>query len=231
MYNFKTHIFIITLLLVEAFVYAQNPVYENMSDVSALPDVEFYDITEDNQNYIWLAANKGLYRYNGKNYKHFSHPKQRGNSVFQLKFDTENQLWCNNVYGQLFYVENDSLNLFYDANKLVKGQLANFEILENSIRLFTVIGIFDIDKSTKQVTEVFKGMCITNAKDNSSNYTFIINHEGDLERHRLYKFDSNSNIKILEITSSNRIQSPKIFAFKTLFFLRTKVLMKMSFIK
>ena len=199
--------------------HAQNPVIQHMSKVSNLPDVEFYDIAEDNQNYIWLAANKGLYRYNGKNYKHFSHPQQRGNSLFQLKFDTENRLWCNNIYGQLFYVENDSLKLFYDASKLVNGQLANFEILENSIRLFTVIGIFDIDKSTKQVTEVFKGMCITNAKDNRSNYTFIINHEGDLERHRLYKFDNNTNIKILEITSRNRIQSPRIFPFKnTIFF-------------
>ena len=198
---------------------AQNPVIQHMSKVSNLPDVEFYDIAEDNQNYIWLAANKGLYRYNGKNYKRFSHPQQRGNSLFQLKFDAKNQLWCNNIYGQLFYVENDSLKLFYDASKLVNGQLANFEILENSIRLFTVIGIFDIDKSTKQVTEVFKGMCITNAKDGNNNYTFIINLESDLERHRLYKFDNNTKTKILEITSSNRIQSPRIFAFKnTVFF-------------
>ena len=111
--------------------HAQNPVIQHMSKVSNLPDVEFYDIAEDSQNYIWLAANKGLYRYNGKSYKHFSHPQQRGNSLFQLKFDAKNQLWCNNIYGQLFYVENDSLKLFYDASKLVNGQLANFEILEN----------------------------------------------------------------------------------------------------
>ncbi len=202
-----------------SFLTAQNPVSVNMSKISNLPDVEFYDIAEDNQKYIWLAANKGLFRYNGKNYKHFSSPQQRGNSLFQLKFDSKNRLWCNNIYGQLFYVENNSLKLFYDASKLVKGQLANFEILENSIRLFTVIGIFDIDKKTKQVTKLFKGMCITNAKDKRSNYTFIINFEGDLVRNRLYKFDNNTKIKILEITSSNRIQSPRIFAFEnTIFF-------------
>ncbi|WP_244156247.1 sensor histidine kinase [Maribacter ulvicola] len=190
-----------------------------MSKVSNLPDVEFYDIAEDYQNYIWLAADKGLYRYNGKNYKHFSHPQQRGNSLFQLKFDSKNRLWCNNIYGQLFYVENDRLKLFHDASKLVNGQLANFEILENSIRLFTVIGIFDINKKTKQVTDVFKGMCISNAKDGNNNYTFIINLEGDLERHRIYKFDSNTNTEILEIASSNHIHSPQILAFKnTIFF-------------
>ncbi|OIQ22296.1 histidine kinase [Lacinutrix sp. MedPE-SW] len=211
-------LFLINICLVQA----QNPVFVPMSNVSKLPDVEFYDVIEDQKHYIWLAANKGLYRYNGKNYKHFSHPKQRGNSLFQLKFDAKNRLWCNNIYGQLFYVENSSLKLFYDASKLVNGQLANFEILENSIRLFTVIGIFDIDKSTKKVTEVFKGMCITNAKDGNNNYTFVINFEGDLERHRLYKFDSNTDTKILEITSSNRIQSPRIFAFKNIVFFTYK---------
>ncbi|MDO6623740.1 histidine kinase [Oceanihabitans sp. 1_MG-2023] len=190
-----------------------------MANVSNLPDVEFYDVLEDKENYIWLAADKGLYRYNGKSYQRFSHPDQKANSLFQLKLDSNGILWCNNVYGQIFYVKNNTLKLFYDANKLVKGQLAQYEILENSIRLFTVTGIFDINKKTKQVTEVFKGMCITNAKDNSSNYTFVINFEGDLKQHRLYKFDNNTNTKILEIASSYLIQSPRIFAFKnTVFF-------------
>ncbi len=198
---------------------AQNPVFVHMSTVSNLPDVEFYDIAEDNQNYIWLAANKGLYRYDGKTYKQFTHPEQKSNSLFQLKFDTKDRLWCNNIYGQLFYVENNRLQLFYDASQLVNGQLAQFEILENSIRLFTVIGIFDINKTTKQVTEVFKGMCITNVRDHDSNYTFIINFEGELKRHRLYKFGKKKSTKILEITSANRIQSPKLFAFKNDVFL------------
>ena len=219
-HNFKYILFF--LLYSFSAVYSQNPVVEQMSTASNLPDVEFYDIAEDNQNHIWLAANKGLYRYNGKNYKHFSHTQQRGNSLFQLKFDIENRLWCNNIHGQLFYVENDSLKLFYDASKLVKGQLAHFEIFEKSIRLFTVIGIFDIDKSTKQVTEVFKGMCIANAKDHRSNYTFIINFEDDLKSHRLYKFQNNTRTKVLEITSSNRIQSPRIYAFENAVFFTYK---------
>ena len=213
--NFKFILF----LLLPVFVLSQNPVFQHMSKVSNLPDVEFYDIAEDYQNYIWLAANKGLYRYNGKTYEQFTHPEQKSNSLFQLKFDTENRLWCNNIYGQLFYVENDRLQLFYDASQLVNGQLAQFEILENNIRLFTVIGIFDINKTTKQVTEVFKGMCITNVRDHDSNYTFIINFEGELKRHRLYKLGKQKRTKILEITSANRIQSPKLFAFKNDVFL------------
>ena len=82
---FKYIIFFCFGLLLQA----QNPVFVHMSTVSNLPDVEFYDIAEDNQNYIWLAANKGLYRYDGKTYKQFTHPEQKSNSLFQLKFDTK----------------------------------------------------------------------------------------------------------------------------------------------
>ena len=111
-------------------VYAQNPVVEHMSKISNLPDVEFYDILEDDDHYIWLAADKGLYRYNGKNYKKFTNPNQKVNSLFQLKLDENGRLWCINLYGQLFYVENNTLTLFYDANKLVK------EILNLPINFF-----------------------------------------------------------------------------------------------
>ncbi|WP_372937359.1 sensor histidine kinase [Seonamhaeicola sp.] len=200
-------------------VLGQNPTHNYLQNISALPDTEFYDVLEDQQHYIWLAADKGLFRYNGKDYKHYSHPEQKSNSLFQLKFDAKGQLWCNNIYGQLFYIENDTLKLFYDASKLVKGQLAPYEILENSIRLFTITGIYDIDKLTKNITKVFEGMCISNANDGNSNYTFVINFEGDLERHRIYKFQNEQAKKILEITSLTRIQSPKIFVFnKAAFF-------------
>ncbi|WP_232217126.1 histidine kinase [Winogradskyella sp. J14-2] len=193
-----------------------------MSNVSKLPDVVFYDIIEDHQNYIWLAANKGLYRYDGKHYKRFSHPKQKANSLFQLNFDSDNKLWCNNIYGQLFYVENDSLKLFYDASELVKGQLASYQVLDTCIRIFTVTGIYDIDISTKKITKIFDGMCISNANINTTNYTFAINFEGYLKRHRIYKFNSNESESIFEITSLKRIQSPKLFAFQNLIFFTHK---------
>ncbi len=213
MFNNFRHILFLFLFSF-SLAYSQNPVIEHMSNVSNLPDVEFYDITEDNEHYIWLAADKGLYRYDGKTYERFSHPKQKANSLFQLKLDTNGKLWSNNIYGQIFYVENDSLKLFFDASKLVKGQLSPYEISENNIRLFTVTGIYDIDKTTKNITEVFKGMCISNANDNQTNYTFAINFEDEIKRHRLYKFENKEAIKILEIASTKRIQSPKLFAFK-----------------
>jgi len=215
-------IFYILFLVNICFLQAQNPVFVPMSNVSKLPDVEFYDVIEDKQHYIWLAADKGLYRYNGKNYKHFSHPKQKANSLFQLKLDSNGTLWCNNIYGQIFYVEENSLKLFHDASKLVIGQLAPFTIHEDYIRLFTVTGIYDIDIITKKTTKFFDAMCISNSNSNTTNYTFAINSEGDTKGQSIYKFNKKEKSKLFEITSVKNIQSPKLFAFNNVIFFTHK---------
>ncbi|MCB4808420.1 histidine kinase [Tamlana sp. 62-3] len=193
-----------------------------MGSISQLPDVEFYDIAEDEDHYIWLAADKGLYRYDGKTYLNFDNPEKKSNSIFQLQFDREGKLWCNNIYGQFFYVENDSLKLFFDASKFVKGQLASYRVLEKSVRIFTETGIYDINKDSKNISAVFNGMCISNAFVNDANYTFVINLDGSLKRHRVYKFKNGIAKKIIEITSSKRIQSPKLFAFNNVVFFTHK---------
>ena len=222
MYNLKTKISIITLLFLVVLSYAQNPVLENMADVSSLPDVEFYDVLEDDDNYIWLAADKGLFRYNGKSYQRYSHPDQKANSLFQLKEDRDGNIWCNNVYGQLFFVENNQLHLFLDASQLVNGQLAAYAIYENNIRLFTVTGVYDINKTTKKITKIFDGICISNANSLGSNYIFIINKEQQLEKHRVYKLNGASTARILDIDSVGRIQSPRLYAFQKDVFLTHK---------
>jgi len=204
-------------------IQAQTPVFEHMANISNLPDVEFYDVLEDPEHYIWLAADKGLYRYDGKSYKRFSHPKQKSNSLFQLKLDDSGTLWCNNIYGQFFYVANNELQLFFDASHLVKGQLSSFSISEKNIRIFTTTGIYDIDKNTKAITKIFDGLCISNANDGFSNYVFIVNMEGKSTRHRVYKIEDRKSTKILEIKDLNPIQSPRLFAFENEVFLTYKV--------
>ncbi|WP_417866983.1 hypothetical protein [Xanthomarina gelatinilytica] len=187
-----------------------------MSKISNLPDVEFYDILEDHNHYIWLAADKGLYRYNGNNYQKFTNPNQKANSLFQLKLDQEGRLWCSNIYGQLFYVENDTLHLFYDASKLVKGQLSPFEITNTSIRLFTVDGIYDIILKDKNIIKLFEGMSVSESTHNDLSYVIKMNENGrtSKEKQNWYQI-TNGQIKLLKtFTSKYRMQSPKVYAFK-----------------
>ncbi|MBN2867155.1 MAG: histidine kinase [Flavobacteriaceae bacterium] len=211
------YILLVVLLGFGSSIKAQNPVMQHMSKISNLPDVEFYDILEDNDHYIWLAADKGLYRYNGKNYQKFTNANQKVNSLFQLKLDREGRLWCINLYGQLFYVENNELTLFYDANKLVKGQLSPFEITDNAIRLFTVDGIYDIGFKDKRIEKLFDGMSVSESSFKDVSYLIKIESDNRVskEKQSWYQISGNQIKLLTKLTSRYRMQSPKVYAFKT----------------
>ena len=97
---------------------AQEPVSIHLSEKNGLPDKEFYDIIEDDEGFIWLCADKGLFRYDGKTYKSYTNKNQRGISVFGAKQDSLGRIWCNNISGQFFYTDGKELHLFTDLSKL-----------------------------------------------------------------------------------------------------------------
>lgn len=131
---------------------AQTPVISTISEFDGLPDSEIYDIIEDQKGYIWMAANKGLYRYDGKTFLPLTHSEKRGLSVFGLHEDTNGTIWCNNISGQFFYVKNNQLYLFIDLNKHINGQLSEFLILNNKLLALTEKGVLSVDISTKKIT-------------------------------------------------------------------------------
>lgn len=130
--------------------WSQQPVNIQLTEKDGLPDIEFYDILEDHNGFIWLAADKGLYRYDGNNYTYFTHPKKRGLSVFGLFEDKTGRVWCNTIMGQFFYVEKDNLVLFADLKDELNGKLPEFIVEDNNLKAFSEKGIFNIDLKTKK---------------------------------------------------------------------------------
>ncbi len=131
-------------------LFAQNPITIQLTENDGLPDVEFYDITEDKNGFIWMAADKGLYRFDGKEYLPYTNSDKRGLSVFGLKFDSQKQLWCNNISGQFFYLKDNKLELFLDLKNELKGELAEFVFLKNKLIIFSTTMILSVDLKTKK---------------------------------------------------------------------------------
>ncbi len=129
---------------------AQDPITIKLSEKEGLPDVEFYDIIEDSKGFIWLAADKGLFRYDGSEYLNYSNKDKRGLSVFGLKFDKQNNLWCNNISGQFFKVVNNKLVLALDLNNELKGQLAEFLFVDHCIVIVVGNSIISINLKTNK---------------------------------------------------------------------------------
>ncbi len=140
------------ILLFIVFVFkanAQDPKYIKLTEKEGLPDIEFYDILEDNKGLIWLAADKGLYSFNGKEYQHYNNSNKRGNSVFGLKLDQQNNLWCNNISGQFFYIQNHKLVLYLDLKNELRGELAEFCFLKNKLYIFSTSFIYEVNLDLK----------------------------------------------------------------------------------
>ncbi|PKH50978.1 hypothetical protein CXF68_09905 [Tenacibaculum sp. Bg11-29] len=167
----KISIYIIFILLIFTIkAVAQHPVFTHLTEKDDLPDIEFYSIIEDSKGYIWLGADKGLFRYDGKKFKNYTHPEKRGLSVFGLKIDSKGRVWCNNISGQFFYVESNELILFKDLKEEVKGQLAAFSFYQNDLITSTETGLYKISVDDLSCRKLFKrktGSYPFNIKGNS----------------------------------------------------------------
>lgn len=90
---------------------AQEPGYVHYGVNEGLPSSEVYQIIEDQQGYLWMATDKGISRFDGREFQSYS--VQDGltdNVVFWLYADAKNRLWfvCRN--GDLSYLEQDSVH-------------------------------------------------------------------------------------------------------------------------
>lgn len=152
--RFLAKVLILILFFTSFILHAQKPTAIHLSEKEGLPDKEFYDILEDSKGFIWLCADRGLFRYDGKEYKSYTNTRQRGLSTFNIQEDNLGNIWCNNISGQFFYTENNQLKLFIDLKKQLKGELASFIIKPNYLWVFTAIKIYKINIKTKVISVI-----------------------------------------------------------------------------
>ena len=140
------------LLFVAAGIQAQQPATIHLTEKGRLPDIDFFNIIEDSEKFIWLAADKGLYRYNGRAYQYFSNAQQKGNAVFGTLEDSKGRIWCNNINGQFFYVVENDLQLFIDLSEILNGELSQFKVTDKELLVFTGKKIISVNIESKKVT-------------------------------------------------------------------------------
>ncbi|MEM6720301.1 MAG: histidine kinase [Bacteroidota bacterium] len=152
----KSHkLFFVCSILFCLRLYAQQPVILNLKEDINLPDTEFYGIVEDKKGFIWLAASKGLFRYDGKDFIKFENDTKKGRSVFDLSLDAQNRLWCVNIAAQLFYAENDQLYTHADLGELVNFTLIDITIFKEQIYAFSMNKITKVDRQTGALETIF----------------------------------------------------------------------------
>lgn len=172
--------FTIYFFLLSLVIWAQEPVSIHLTEANGLPDIEFYDSIEDVKGYIWLAGNKGLFRYDGKEFKAYSHPEKRGRSFFNLKLDEKGRLWFTNIAGQYFYIEKDNVILFADLQELLNGKLSDYLITEKYLLIYSLRKVLWIDLKTNKIVHETKNLGGTSIGFIQDNYYHFFTPEKEL---------------------------------------------------
>jgi Two component regulator propeller len=121
---------LLLLLFIGKTMIAQTPMMRHITDEQGLPSMSVYDILQDKKGFMWMATEKGLYRYDGIFFKHYHGKSLRGTALSYLQEDKYGRIWGLTFAGQLWHTEGDSLKPFRAFDKDYKGGIPVF-ILTN----------------------------------------------------------------------------------------------------
>lgn len=89
---------------------AQDPVYRTINSLTGLPCNSIYNILQDSVGYIWIGHDKGLTRYDGREFVNYAAKGQQGKSLSNL-IEIKGTIWCQDFSGNLYYTKNNDLIL------------------------------------------------------------------------------------------------------------------------
>ncbi len=106
------------LLLMVSFAVAQTPI--TYTTKNGLPSNLVYDIVEDGNGFIWFATNRGIAKFDGKNFKVFTTKDGLpNNDTWLLETDAQGRVWFFSKSKYQGYVENDVLHVLKTENNEV----------------------------------------------------------------------------------------------------------------
>lgn len=121
---------------------------QNLQTVKGLPTEEIYDLYSDSKGYIWVSHTLGISRFDGIKFTHFSNTDQTTTGVSGICEDKQGKIWCYNFNGQLFYIENEKMNLYRPYSISEDQAYPSLLPLGNEIVVTTEKGIFVCNTET-----------------------------------------------------------------------------------
>jgi len=148
----RLHSILIIILLTFSKVYfGQDPSYFTLVN-NELFGVDIYSIHQSKDGTIYLGTNAGLYRYQyDKFYLYNQNEKQKGNSFFQLQENQNGDIFCCNLNGQVFQVEQNQLDLYYETPAKHLFEYFNF-FIDKDLLVYCSKSCYSVDTNKKVAT-------------------------------------------------------------------------------
>lgn len=124
----KYSLFALSLLCIMVSVssFGQEPSYFTLGK-KELSNTEVYSILQTKDDLVYIGTNRGLLVYKHGSFQAVPRAKQQnGSSLFGLKTDNNGELFCGNLSGQIFKLENGRLKLFYALEEGKTGTYLNY---------------------------------------------------------------------------------------------------------
>lgn len=132
----------------------QTTFYDQLDIKSGLPTSVIYDIFQDSKGFIWIATDEGLLKYNGYDFKPYSHVDLHSKSGSNIKEDILGRIWYQTFDGFLFFVDNkDQLQTFAQKNNI---GFVNFVITKEYLIKTTWNGIEVRNLKTLKIVKELK---------------------------------------------------------------------------
>ncbi len=91
----------------------------NLQAVTGLPSRELFNLFMDSKGFLWIGHSLGISKYDGFSFKNYFHKDQISPGVTDILEDKQGRIWCHNFSGQIFYIQNDKIQLL-DAYKFAE---------------------------------------------------------------------------------------------------------------
>lgn len=112
MTNFR--FFSLLILTLSQSVIAQQLSYYIVGE-DELADYKVYSLLQDHEMNLWLSTDNGLLKYDSYKFTRYSNSKMLNSELFGLKMDNTGKVFCHNLNGQIFFMQNDSLMLYHEV--------------------------------------------------------------------------------------------------------------------
>ena len=91
---------------------AQQPYLRHYTNEDGLPSMVIYQVRQDAYGFLWIGTDNGLCRFDGQNFKLYESDVAKDAEYIGIYISPKNDIWCWNMSGQIFQIENDSLKIY-----------------------------------------------------------------------------------------------------------------------
>jgi len=92
--------------------------FKNFTQENGLPSNESYFVFRDSKDFLWIATDQGIVRYNGTKMERFSLPD---NVVFKIREDRRGRVWFFSHTGKLAYFFEGAIHAYKYNDRIVKA--------------------------------------------------------------------------------------------------------------